>query len=259
MSVLLQRTGWRGLLWPALATICVMAMLAGLGLWQLQRLAWKEAILERIHARISAPPSAPPPEAEWAKFDPETQDYRHVKISGTFAHDKEALVFRASADGRQGAGGPGYLVLTPLVQADGTTIIVNRGFVPLARRDAASRASGQVAGKVEVTGLLRPAEPRNGFTPLDNPATGEWFTRDPKLIAAHFNLTRAAPFTIDADALPASPGGLPAGGATVLAIPNDHLSYALTWFGLAVALAGVFAAFARGRLSGAAGRASQRA
>ena len=133
------RTGWRSLLWPGVFTVLVMAALVGLGVWQLQRLAWKEAILARIHARISASPVAPPPEAEWPGFDPETQDYRHVRVSGIFAHDREALVFRASANGKPGFDGPGFLVLTPLALADGTSIIVNRGFVPLAGKDAAAR------------------------------------------------------------------------------------------------------------------------
>ena len=164
--------------------------------------------------------------------------------------------FRASSDGKASATGPGYLILTPLLQADGARILVNRGFVPLDRRDAASRKAGLLTGPVTVTGLLRPSEPRNMFTPVDEPGKEAWFTRDPALIAAHLHLARVAPFTLDADAEPANPGGWPAGGATVLAIPNNHMSYALTWFGLALALAGVFAAFARGRLSGAAGRAN---
>ena len=235
----------RRLLLPGLATLAVMAVLVGLGVWQLQRLAWKEGLVARIAARARAAPEPLPPLPQWAGLA--DYDYRHVVARGAFEHEREALVFRASGNGRTGVGGPGYLVLTPLRLADGSRVIVNRGFVPLARKDPASRSAGQPAGEVEVSGLMRPPEPRNAFTPADRPDTGEWYTRDPAAIAAHLRIA-AAPFTIDADAAPAPPGGLPQGGATVLAIPNDHLSYALTWFGLALALAGVFAAFARGRV-----------
>ena len=249
----------RSLLWPTLFAALAFAVLICLGLWQLQRLAWKQGVLAMVAQRIHAAPAAPPPESAWAGFDAEAENYRHVAVTGTFAHDREALVFRATGNGQPGFDGPGYLVLTPLLLAGGAAILVNRGFVPIARRDPASRAAGQVAGEVTVTGLLRPAEPRNAFTPADNPAKGEWYSRDPAAIARHFGLARAAPFSIDADAWPGNPGGLPLGGATVLAIPNDHLSYALTWFGLAIGLAGVWLAFCRQQLSQAKRRASQQA
>ena len=239
-----SRSAWRGLILPGMCAALGIAFMMWLGFWQLDRLAWKQGILRRIDGRIHAAPVAPPPESAWAGFRAEDEDYRHVTASGHFLHADEALVFRASGNGRPGFDGPGYLVLTPLVLAGGEIIIVNRGFVPLARRDPASRTAGQPAGDVTITGLLRPTEPRNAFTPVDNPEKGEWFTRDPALIARHFHLARVAPFMIDADAEPGNPGGLPLGGATVLAIPNDHFSYALTWFGLACSLAGVFAVFA---------------
>jgi surfeit locus 1 family protein len=89
---------------------------------------------------------------------------------------------------------------------------------------------------------MRSPQERNLFTPADDPQKGLYFTRDPALIAAHFDLRDPAPFTIDEDAEPV-PGGLPQGGTTVIDIPNDHFEYALTWFGLAAALAGVYIAF----------------
>ena len=227
----------------ALATFVLLCWLAA---WQLERLAWKEGLLARIRERATAPPAPLPPPADWAALSPDAYDYRHVIARGSFDHASEALVFRGSGDGKPGAAGPGYLVLTPLHLAGGGTLIVNRGFVPLAKKNPADRAAGQVAGEVQTTGLLRPPEPRNSFTPIDVPAAGEWYTRDPALIAAHFALADAAPFTLDADAAPAPPGGLPQGGATVLDVPNNHLSYAVTWFGLALTLLGVFGVFAAG-------------
>ena len=227
----------RSLLIPALFTLLMGAFLCGLGLWQLQRLAWKTALLDEIGERINAPPQPLPPPGAWASLKPQNYDYRPVAADGLFDHAKEALVFRSTA------AGPGYFVLTPLQLLSGGTVIVNRGFVPLDHAQPATRAAGQSPGIVHVTGLMRPPEPRNLFTPADNPAKGEYFTRDPALIAAHFGLSQAAPFTIDAAATPV-PGGWPLGGTTELAIPNNHLSYALTWFGLALGLVSVFAVFA---------------
>ncbi len=235
------------LVWPAIATFVGCACLIALGVWQLHRLAWKEGLIAEIAARAKAPPSALPSPDEWGALRPDAYDYRHVAFDGVFDNRKEALVFRPSG----GAGeGPGYLVLTPLRLASEAFVIVNRGFVPLDRRDPASRPGGQIEGPVHVAGLMRPPEPRNLFTPADHPEKGVYFTRDPALIAAHFGLAPAAPFSVDADPTP-TPGGRPRdgqdgphGGATELSFPNNHLSYALTWFGLALALLSVFAAFA---------------
>ena len=239
-------TPLRSLLLPALASLAGIVALTGLGLWQVERLAWKEAILARIEARVGTPPSALPPEGAWTGLAPDDYDYRHVTATGRFEHDKEALVFRTLEAGKASEGGAGWLVLTPLRLPDGSAVIVNRGFVPEAMREAATRPKGQVQGEVTLTGLMRPPEARNAFTPANNPPKNQWFTRDPAAIAAALGVTRAAPFTIDADAGPRAI--LPRGGMTVTRPPNSHLSYALTWFALALTLAGVFAAFAWRRL-----------
>ncbi|GAC1554773.1 MAG: SURF1 family protein [Beijerinckiaceae bacterium] len=232
----------RRILWPALAALAGMAVLVSLGVWQLNRLAWKEALIARIEARAKAPPVPLPPAADWAAERADDYEYRHVVLTGRF-DEREALVFRGS--GPDAGAGPGYFVMAPLILADGWSVIVNRGFVPLAAKDSATHRPP--TGEVTVTGLMRPPEPRNPFTPADEPDKGRWFSRDPVAIAAYLGLARAAPFSIDADASP-DPAALPRGGATIIAFPNNHLSYALTWFGLAAALAGVFAAFAWGRL-----------
>jgi surfeit locus 1 family protein len=145
--------------------------------------------------------------------------------------------------------GQGYWVLTPLELGSGAIVIVNRGFVPIERKDPSTRREGQIEGPVTVTGFLRMPEVGNWFTPANKPARGAWYRRDPAEIARHFSLARAAPFMIDADAA-AVPGGLPQGGETRLVFANTHLGYALTWFGLALALLGVFTVFAGQRLRG---------
>ena len=232
----------RSLLWPALAALTGIVLLCGLGIWQLGRLAWKEAVIARIEARVKAPPAPLPDEAEWQGLAPDDFDYRRVIVTGVFDHSREALVFRSLEIPKADIGGPGFLVLTPLRVAGGATVIVNRGFVPQDLRERAARPQGEAIGPVTITGMMRPPEARNAFTPADDPAKGQWFTRDPLAMAAALGLTRAAPFTVDADAVPGV--DIPRGGVTVLAIPNNHLSYAFTWFGLAATLAGVFAAFA---------------
>ena len=248
-----QALGARSLLVPGIAALIALAILLGLGVWQLQRLTWKTALLATIAARTTATPQPLPPEGEWPSLRPSDYAYRHVVLTGIFDHGKEAHVFRplSREDARGRFSGLGDLVLTPLRLASGATVIVNRGFVPQDRIDPAARSEGQVGGSVTITGLMREPESRNPFTPADSPQTGAWYTRDPQAIAAYNHLDGVAPFTVDADASD-TPGGLPQGGETVLAIPNNHLSYALTWFGLAIGLCGVFGAFAWRRLRGPA-------
>ncbi|MFS8038558.1 SURF1 family protein [Xanthobacter sp. AM11] len=234
--------GRRGLLWPALVALAAFAVLVGLGTWQLQRRAWKDALLQRVEARIHAPPAPLPPPAAFAGLTREADEYRRVAVRGTFDHGREALVFTVRGTDAPGPlKGQGFLVVTPLMRADGPPVLVNRGFVPLDRRDPATRAAGQVAGEVEVTGLLRLPEEASWFVPANDAARRAFYRMDPAEIAAAVGLAGAAPFLVDADAAPV-PGGLPEGGGTRIAFPNRHLEYALTWYGLAGALAGVCAA-----------------
>lgn len=232
------------LIWPAIFTCIAAAILVSLGVWQLRRLAWKEDLIAAIATRADAAPRPLPPARDWPALRAEDYEYRHVAAEGMFDNGKEALVFRAS-------GGtvhqPGYFVLTPLRLKSGGVVIVNRGFVRQDRKEQNSRLAGLIQGETIVTGLMRPPETRNLFTPADDPEAGLYFTRDPDVIAKHFDLANVAPFSIDADDRPV-PGGWPKGGATVRNLPNNHLSYALTWFGLALALIGTFAAFAWQRL-----------
>ncbi len=210
---------------PALCTVMAAAVLIGLGVWQLHRLAWKDALLARIESRSKSPPHPLPPSATWSSLKPEGYEYDHVVVTGTFDHAAETLILRASTDG------PGYHVITPLKLDGGGAVLVDRGFIPIALQDPRTRESGQAPGEVRVTGVLRAPEPRNAFTPADDPARGVFFTRDPVQIAAHDKLVGAAPFSVDVDPSMVNPGGWPKPVDAGLAIPNNHLSYALTWFG----------------------------
>ena len=235
----------RALIAPGVATTVCFALLIGLGAWQLRRLAWKEALIAAAESRAHAAPVDPPPESEWPRLDPADYEYRRVQLSGVFDERRQVLVFRALSEPRGRYGGPGYLVMTPLRLADGATVLVDRGFVPDSRKAAAEDGLG--GAETTVVGLMRASETRNWFTPSDEPASGQWFTRDTGAIARAEGLIRTAPFFIDADAS-ADPAALPEGGETILAFPNNHLSYVLTWFGMAAALVGVFAAYAASQL-----------
>lgn len=238
---------WRRLLPVALTTLVAFGLLVSLGVWQLERLAWKESLIAQVAARVHQAPVELPPEANWEQIDFAKDEYRHVTAQGRFRHDLEVQVYALVDQEPDGFGGPGYWVVTPLGLGDGSFVLVNRGFVPLDRKAPATREEGQVEGLVTVTGLLRLPEEAALFTPANDAATDSWYVRDPEAIGSAKELVRVAPFLIDADAAP-NPGGLPRGGLTRIAFPNRHLEYALTWFGLAASLLGVFAAYAWGRL-----------
>ena len=239
---------WHSLIWPGLAALVSLAILSTLGIWQLQRLAWKNDLTARIEARAYGEPSPLPPVSAWGRFSTKEDGYRRVRLTGTFLHDRETAVHGLMSASR-GQPVQGFYILTPLRLPDGGEVVVNRGFVPTELRDPATRAAGQIPGEVTVTDLMRGPEERTAFVPENDPARERWFTRDVAAIAAARGLERAAPFIVDADATPV-PGGWPRGGQTILRLPNNHLQYAMTWFGIAATLIGVFAAFAWRRLRG---------
>ncbi|WP_084539777.1 SURF1 family protein [Azorhizobium doebereinerae] len=223
---------------PLLAAGAAFLILVGLGTWQLERRSWKLELIRQVEERADAPARPLPPPAAWGRLSRAEDEYAHVQVTGSFDHARETLVYTVLSDPKGEARGQGFLVITPLMLPDGRSVLVNRGFVPLEKRTPASRAQGQVAGPVSVTGLLRFPEEASVFVPANDPAKDAWYRRDPAEIAAARGLPGAAPFLIDADAAP-NPGGLPQGGETRLAFPNRHLEYALTWYGLAATLLGV--------------------
>ncbi len=244
--------GWRGLLFPAIAAAPVFAILVGLGVWQLERAAWKESLIARVEAGLAADPVAAPGPEAWPELDLQSVEYTPVDVSGVFDHGREIRVVHTLVEPKGPVGGIGYQVFTPFRTDAGWWVYVNRGFVPNERRDPATRAAGQIAGETEVSGLLRAPSNRSWFMPSDDIAGNAWFSRDPALFAAASGLAadQVAPYIIDARYDPDLPGGLPQGGETIVVFPNNHLQYALTWFGLAAVLAGVFVAFAIKRRKG---------
>ncbi|MGI4806857.1 MAG: SURF1 family protein [Janthinobacterium lividum] len=211
----------------ALATLLVTAtvLFVALGVWQVQRRAWKLDLIAGVEQRIYARAQPAPGPASWRDFSVETAAYIHVDVSGTLLNDREIMVQAVTELGA------GFWVMTPLRADDGWIVLINRGFVPQDRRVAESGRNGEPSWAT-VTGLLRAPEPGGAFLRSNDPANDRWFSRDVEAIAASRDLGVVAPYFIDADSTP-NPGGFPVGGLTVVAFRNTHLVYALTWFSLA--------------------------
>lgn len=215
--------------------LVALAVLLALGTWQVQRLHWKESLLASISERRTAPP-ADLAAVEAMAGAGEDVDYRSLRVTGTFLNDKERHFF-ATYQGRTG-----YYVYTPLQLADGRFLLVNRGFVPFERKEPEMRKQGQLTGEQVVTGLARAklAEKPSWVVPDNDVAKNIFYWKDLDVMAQSAGLDpdQLVPFFMDADATP-NPGGLPIGGVTQFDLPNNHLQYAVTWYGLAAALVGV--------------------
>jgi len=236
-----------GLLLPGVLAVVVFAASVELGNWQMQRKAWKDAIVADIAKRSTGSPVVLPAldsVGQWRSAG--NGDYSKVRMRGRFSHEFERYFYALHP-----RFGPGFHVYTPLVLSSSNVVWVNRGYVSEGVKAPQARREGQVAGEVEVVGLVRMPVKKGTFSP-DNDISGNiWFWRDLKAMhASAFDpvKVRAFPFFVDALAEPAAPGGWPRSGVTDLKIFNRHLEYALTWYGLAATLLGVFSVFAWGRL-----------
>lgn len=239
----MDETDTRGPLRPGLLAVLLIAAalvsagFVALGAWQLQRLAWKQDLIERIERQLAAEPVPAPGPGAWPRLSRAEDEYRRVLVRGEFVHERETLV-RAST-----ALGSGHWVLTPLRSEEGFWVLVNRGFVPPDRRERASRAADEPRGMQQVTGLLRLPEPGGSLLQDNDPAADRWYSRDVAAIAAARGLGAAqpgpvAPYFIDEAAGARDAGAWPRPGLTVLRFSNKHLGYALTWFALAAMVAG---------------------
>ena len=229
----------------ALAALFLFAFVGfvALGAWQLQRRTWKLDLIERVDQRVHAQPVAAPPPERWRTMNPADDEYRRVRLAGTFLHDRETLVQAVTE-----LGG-GYWVMTPLRTLGGNIVLVNRGFVLPDRRDRSKRAGREPSGEVTVTGLVRFSEPAGGLMGLlrrNDPTAERWYRRDVAAIVSARRLPDGAPWFLDADPIPDTE---PVGGLTVISFSNNHLVYALTWF--ALALIAAFGAFRLLRSDGA--------
>ena len=227
---------------PALTVAAglLFAFLVWLGVWQLERLQWKLALIAEVNGHMAAPPLSLD---EAMRLGAEGAQYHHVRLAGRFDNAKESFVIATDAD-----GAPVFHVLVPFETASGI-FLIDRGRIPQTLKDPATRRAGLIDGQTELTGVWRIPDPANYFTPPPDLKARVWYSRDLAAIAAHDGLTLAEPVVIEADAKP-NPGGWPVGGETRVEFRNQHLQYAITWFALAAGLLGVYLAYhvSKGRL-----------
>ena len=227
-------------LWPTVFTVPAVLVMLGLCVWQIQRMGWKDALIDRLHTNMVQPPL----DATAVATDPAAAEYRKVRLVGTFLHDKELHLLARSMNRNVGLH-----VVTPLRLESGEVVLFNRGWVPESRKDPARRGEGQLAGIVTVEGIVRltEADLKNWLVPDNQPDRNVWLTVDVAAMRRAAGLPEAPALKADrwwvaADAT-ANPGGFPIGGQTRVNLPNDHLQYAITWFLLAITLVVVYVVY----------------
>ncbi|WP_415749046.1 SURF1 family protein [Thalassospira lucentensis] len=224
---------------PSMAMkICVglsLVILVGLGSWQVDRLFWKQNLIEQREAQASLPPIAVPVDVE---LDP-AMSFRAAFAEGRFLNDQEKYLMARTL-----RGNVGFQLITPLEQEDGRIILVNRGWVPTDNRDPATRPESLIETPVRVTGVLRLPREKHWAQPENDALENQWFYVDVDHMAEDSGADLASPYYLELDDNPV-PGGLPIGGQAKVQLPNNHLQYAITWYSLALSLIVVFVIYHR--------------
>lgn len=242
---------FRPFFWLSVVAIPAFAVLLMLGTWQLQRLQWKNDIISSFEARSLAPAIAPPA----ADMLTDNYEFRRLELVGSFAHDQELYI-----TGKTYEGNAGFHVVTPMTLTDGRIIMVNRGWVSEDYRDPAKRTFSLVSGQVTVDAILRMPGQKGYFVPENEPDNGFWFTVNPQQMITHLGLADSGITAFYADSLRTSDVvTLPIAAKTELNLRNAHLSYAMTWYGIALGLLAVYLTFHHqaGRLTFAKAAAKQ--
>jgi surfeit locus 1 family protein len=222
--------------------VLAFAALVALGTWQLQRKTWKDGLIATLDERLAAAPTALPVSETWPALDPAHNEYRRVTFNAKLEKNEDALVYAAASAFRPDVSGFGVWVFTPARLTDGSVVVINRGFVPSDTNWKPNIASSAPAsGDIAITGAMRWPERRGWFTPQDK--ANIFFVRDPVAIAAARGWGQVAPFYVEQES-PVPPGGWPQPGNLVPNLPNNHLQYAVTWYGLALVLAVSFVVWA---------------
>ena len=226
---------FRPLFWLTVVTLPAFITLILLGSWQLQRLQWKNQLIDQFETRTAAPAVSPPS----ADSLTENSEFIRLALIGEFRHDQEIYL-----TGRTYEGNAGFHVVTPFSLVDGRTILINRGWVAESYRDRSTRKFSLVSGQVTVDAILRMPASKGYFVPENTPEDGFWFTLVPAEIVEYLGIPMPVITTYYADALRTSEVvTLPIGAKTALNLRNAHLSYAMTWYGIAFALVGVYGAY----------------
>jgi surfeit locus 1 family protein len=228
-------------------TLAMVALFAGLGLWQLQRRVEKHALIAALTERLAAAPGSLPSPAQWSALTPATDEFRRVRFAATYQPLPDAMVYSSGSAVREDVSGPGTWAFLPAALPTGETVVINAGFVQntMQDRDQQDRAVARLITNqpVMLTGYLRFPEAAGALTPSENPAKRLWFTRDHVAMARALGWggdgQKVAPFYIDLEQ-PVPASGVPKPGPLEVHLKDDHLQYAITWFGLAGAVAIAF-------------------
>jgi len=229
----------RGSFGFAIVTLAMVVTCLGLGIWQLQRRVEKHALIAALNERLAAAPEALPPPAQWSALTPAKDEFRRVHFTATYAKLPDVMVYSSGSAVRDDVSGPGTWAFLP-AQMDGAIVAVNTGFVQNTMQDRAQedRAVGRlVTGQpVKLTGYLRFPEAAGTLTPAENVSKRLWFTRDHPAMARALGWGEGgktvAPFYVDLES-PVPESGIPKPGPLKVRLKDDHMQYAITWFGLA--------------------------
>jgi surfeit locus 1 family protein len=241
----------KSLLVPFLFMLIAVPILLKLGWWQWEQKTRKEVLITRIESRASVTPRTTSISELVASNTPiDDLDYTPISLTGKFLHEFEVATFTNRQEGSDKYAGPGYDILTLFAGKDGGTILVNRGFVPQNSRSISTRLQGQMQGEIIITGLIRKPERRSYIDVPDMPERNEFAIRDPKaIITAKLNPERKTQLMPIIDSFyldlrsPMPDGGLPSPNKTSVNIPNRHMEYVITWWGLALVFIGMFGVF----------------
>jgi cytochrome oxidase assembly protein ShyY1 len=231
-------------------TLLTLALLVGLGIWQLQRRVEKHALIAALTERLAAAPEALPSPAQWNALTPARDEFRRVRFSATYEQRPDAMVYSSGSAIREDISGPGTWAFMPARLPTGGTIAINTGFVQNTMQDRAQQdraVTRLVTGQpVTLTGYLRFPESAGALSPAENSSKRLWFTRDHVAMARALGWGEVAPFYIDLES-PVPESGIPKPGPLEVHLKDDHLQYAITWFGLAGAVVIAFGVWLRGQ------------
>ncbi|HEV7407547.1 MAG TPA: SURF1 family cytochrome oxidase biogenesis protein [Bradyrhizobium sp.] len=233
-------------------TLLTLALLIGLGVWQLQRRAEKHALIAQLTERLAAAPGELSSPAQWSALTPVRDEFRRVRFSATYEQRPDAMVYSSGSAIRDDVSGPGTWAFLPARLSGGETVVINTGFVQNTMQDRGQQdravARFVTGAPVTLTGYIRFPESPGALTPRENIAQRLWFTRDHQGIARALGWGEVAPFYIDLET-PAPESGIPKPGPLAVHLKDDHLQYAITWFGLAGAVVIAFGVWLRGQRS----------
>jgi cytochrome oxidase assembly protein ShyY1 len=231
-------------------TLAMVALFVGLGLWQLQRRVEKHALIAALTERLAAASVPLPPRSQWNALYPERDEFRRVSFTATYESRLDAMVYSSGSAVRDDISGPGTWAFLPAQLADGQTVAVNAGFVPntMQDRDQQDRAVAQLITHqpVNLTGYIRFPVAASLLTPRENSTKRLWFNRNQLAMAQALGWDKVAPFYIDLE-LPVPQNGIPKPGPLQVHLKDDHMQYAITWFGLACAVMIAFGVWWRGQ------------